>query len=93
MNGPTVETEVPEKISFELMQLDENNSTVLPITVDFMNALMGNGKDYPTNVSLTLDLENAKVLQKEYTLEDGTYDVPVDVLKENSDDQSSTIDC
>jgi len=77
MNGPTVETEVPEKISFELMQLDENNSTVLPITVDFMNALMGNGKDYPTNV-----------LQKEYTLEDGTYDVPVDVLKENSDDQS-----
>ena len=88
MNGPTVETEVPEKISFELTQLDENNSTVLPITVDFMNALMGNGKDYPTNVSLTLDLENAKVLQKEYTLEDGTYDVPVDVLKENSDDQS-----
>ena len=67
MNGPTVETEVPEKISFELTQLDENNSTVLPVTVDFMNTLMGNGKDYPTNVSLTLDLENAKVLQKEYT--------------------------
>ena len=82
MNGPTVETEVPEKISFELTQLDENNSIVLPVTVDFMNTLMGNGKDYPTNVSLTLDLENAKVLQKEYTLEDGTYDVPVDVLKE-----------
>lgn len=88
MNGPTVETEVPEKISFELPQLDENNSTVLPITVDFMNALMGNGKDYPTNVTLTLDLENAKVLQKEYVLEDGTYEVPVNVLKENSDDQS-----
>ena len=88
MNGPTVETEVPEKISFELTQLDENNSTVLSITVDFMNALMGNGKDYPTNVTLTLDLENAKVLQKEYTLEDGTYDAPVDVLKENSDAQS-----
>ena len=88
MNGPTVETEVPEKISFELPQLDENNSTVLSITVDFMNALMGNGKDYPTNVTLILDLENAKVLQKEYTLEDGTYDVPVDVLKENSDAQS-----
>ena len=66
----------------------KNNSTVLPVTVDFMNTLMGNGKDYPTNVSLTLDLENAKVLQKECTLEDGTYDVPVDVLKENSDDQS-----
>lgn len=92
MNGPTVETEVPEKISFELTQLDENNSTVLPVTVDFMNTLMGNGKDYPTNVSLTLDLENAKVLQKEYTLEDGTYDVPVDVLKENSDDQSMAAD-
>lgn len=88
MNGPTVETEVPEKISFELTQLDENNSTVLPITVDFMNALMGNGKDYPTNVTLTLDLDNAKELQKEYVLEDGTYDVPVNVLKENSDDQS-----
>ncbi len=27
MNGPTVETKVPEKISFELTQLDENNST------------------------------------------------------------------
>ncbi|MDO5812180.1 MAG: NEAT domain-containing protein [Bacillota bacterium] len=88
MAGETVEVEVPEKISFELPQLDENNSTVLPITVDFMNAFMGNGKDYPTNVTLTLDLENAKELQKEYTLEDGTYDVPVNVLKENSDDQS-----
>ena len=88
MGGETLEVEVPEKISFELTQLDENNSTVLSITVDFMNALMGNGKDYPTNVTLTLDLENAKVLQKEYTLEDGTYDVPVDVLKENSDAQS-----
>ena len=88
MGGETLEVEVPEKISFELPQLDENNSTVLSITVDFMNALMGNGKDYPTNVTLTLDLENAKVLQKEYTLEDGTYDVPVDVLKENSDAQS-----
>ena len=84
MNGPTVETEVPEKISFELTQLDENNSTVLPITVDFMNALMGNGKDYPTNVALTLDLENAKVLQKEYTLEDGTYK-EVTVIEEEND--------
>lgn len=80
MGGATVETEVPEKISFELTQLDEDNSTDLSITIDFM------GK--PTNVKLTLDLENAKELQKEYTLEDGTYDVPVNVLKENSDDQS-----
>ena len=88
MGGEILEVEVPEKISFELPQLDENNSTVLSITVDFMNYFMGQGKDYPTNVTLTLDLENAKVLQKEYTLEDGTYDVPVDVLKENSDAQS-----
>lgn len=88
MGGETIEVEVPEKISFELPQLDENNSTVLPITVDFMNNFMGNGKDYPTNVTLTLDLENAKELQKEYTLDDGTYDVPVNVLKEDSDDQS-----
>lgn len=83
MNGPTVETEVPEKISFELTQLDENNSIVLPVTVDFMNTLMGNGKDYPTNVSLTLDLENAKVLQKEYTLEDGTYKEVTVIEEEN----------
>ena len=65
--GPTVETEVPEKISFELTQLDENNSTVLPITVDFMNALMGNGKDYPTNVALTLDLEKCESNYKKNT--------------------------
>ena len=88
MGGETLEVEVPEKISFELPQLDENNSTVLSITVDFMNYFMGQGKDYPTNVTLTLDLDNAKELQKEYVLEDGTYDVPVNVLKENSDDQS-----
>lgn len=86
MSGQTVDVEVPEKISFELPQLDENNSTVLSITVDFMNSNMG--KDNPTNVTLTLDLDNAKQLSKEYTFEDGTYDIPVDVLKENSDDQS-----
>lgn len=71
MGGETLEVEVPEKISFELPQLDENNSTVLSITVDFMNYFMGQGKDYPTNVTLTLDLDNAKELQKEYVLEDG----------------------
>ena len=73
MGGQTLEVEVPEKITFELSQLDENNSTVLPITVDFMNAFLGGGKDYLTNVTLTLDLDNAKELQKEYVLEDGTY--------------------
>ena len=88
MGGETLEVEVPEKISFELPQLDENNSTVLSITVDFMNYFMGQGKDYPTNVTLTLDLDNVQQLQKEYVLEDGTYNVPVDVLKENSDGQS-----
>ena len=88
MNGQTVDVEVPEKILFDLPQLDENNSTVLSITVDFMNYFMGQGKDYPTNVTLTLDLDNVQQLQKEYVLEDGTYNVPVDVLKENNDDQS-----
>ena len=88
MNGQTVDVEVPEKILFDLPQLDENNSTVLSITVDFMNAMMGQGNDYPTNVTLTLDLDNVQQLQKEYVLEDGTYNVPVDVLKENSDGQS-----
>ena len=65
MGGETLEVEVPEKISFELPQLDENNSTVLSITVDFMNYFMGQGKDYPTNVTLTLDLDNVQQLQKE----------------------------
>lgn len=88
MGGPTVDVEVPEKISFELPQLHENNSTVLSITVDFMNQMMGQGNSYPTNVTLSLDLDNAKQLSKEYTFENGTYDIPVDVLKENSDDQS-----
>lgn len=88
MNGQTVDVEVPEKILFDLPQLDENNSTVLSITVDFMNAMMGQGNDYPTNVTLTLDLDHVQQLQKEYVLEDGTYNVPIDVLKENSDDQS-----
>ena len=88
MGGQTVDVEVPEKILFDLPQLDENNSTVLSITVDFMNAMMGQGNDYPTNVTLTLDLDNVQHLQKEYVLEDGTYNVPVDVLKENNDDQS-----
>ena len=51
MGGDTLEVELPEKISFELPQLDENISTVLSITVDFMNYFMGQGKDYPTKVT------------------------------------------
>lgn len=55
----TKEIEVPEKIQFPL-NLDENNQQVLTITVDFMNGLMGNGGDYPTTVTMTLDMAGAK---------------------------------
>ena len=88
MNGQTVDVEVPEKILFDLPQLDENNSTVLSITVDFMNAMMGQGNDYPTNVTLTLDLDNVQQLQKEYVLEDGTYSVDVALWNATSDKAS-----
>ena len=54
------EIQVPDQIQFPLANPKEDGSYVLEITVDFMNSFLGQGKPYPTNVTLTLDFENAK---------------------------------
>lgn len=50
---------VPDEFTIPL-NLDADNSQKLSITVDFMNIFLGGGDDYPTIVTLTLDMENAK---------------------------------
>lgn len=51
---------VPEQWEIPL-QLDGNNAQQLSITVDFMDAFLGGGKPYPTTVTLTLDMDAAKI--------------------------------
>lgn len=78
---------VPDEITFPLT-LDENGSSVLTLTVDFMNNFLGGGSDYPTNVTLTLDLENAKAVKEEVVLSRGTYDVDVALYHATKDQPS-----
>lgn len=54
------EIQVPDEVQFPLTNASDDGSYVLEITVDFMNAFLGGGKPYPTDVTLTLDFENAK---------------------------------
>lgn len=55
----TKDVVVPDEFTIPL-NLDADNSQKLSITVDFMNIFLGGGNDYPTTVTLTLDMENAK---------------------------------
>ena len=85
-------SEVPNVITLPL-NLDSESKQVVTLTVDFMDYLMGNGSVYPTDVTLTLDVDNVTDITSEpeapeYTLADGTYTVASDVLKASSDEQS-----
>lgn len=85
-------SEVPNVITIPL-NLDSESKQVVTLTVDFMDYLMGNGSVYPTDVTLTLDVDNVTDITSEpeapeYTLADGTYTVASDVLKASSDEQS-----
>ncbi len=53
-----VEITVPKTVTLPL-NLDENNSQVITINVDFMDAFLGSGSAYDTNVTLTLDIDSA----------------------------------
>lgn len=73
-----VDITVPSKVQFTWEDLS-SNSQVLTINVDFMDAFLGQGNPYNTNVTLTLDLENAvadtselSALVEEYSQIDGT---------------------
>ncbi len=59
MGGGQKSITVPEEFTIPL-NLDEKNSQKMSITVDFMNAFLKGGNPYPTTVTLTLDMENAK---------------------------------
>lgn len=59
MGGGQEPITVPDEFTIPL-NLDENNSQKISITVDFMDAFLGGGNPYPTTVTLTLDMENAK---------------------------------
>lgn len=58
-NPSTTETvEVPDEFSFPL-NTNENSEQVLTITVDFMDAFLGGGKPYETDVTLKLNFDGA----------------------------------
>lgn len=68
LSKPSVleDEEVPKEFQFEL-NLDENNEQTLTVTVDFMNAFMGNGEPYETDIKLKLDLSKATQKSEETT--------------------------
>ncbi len=86
-SAETEDKEVPDEITFPL-ELNESGSTVLTITVDFMNNFLGGGSDYPTNVTLTLDFDKAEKVATEVELTQGTYDVDVALYHATKDQPS-----
>ena len=86
-SAETEDKEVPDEITFPL-ELNESGSTVLTITVDFMNNFLGGGSDYPTDVTLTLDFDNAQKVATEVELTQGTYDVDVALYHATKDQLS-----
>lgn len=74
---------------FEIpMSLDDNNSQVLTITVDFMDYFLNKGNSYPTDVTLTLDMDNA--VKNEETTEETTEDTTEDT--QNPEQSEETTD-
>lgn len=59
IGGDTQAITVPDEFTIPL-NLDENNSQSLSITVDFIDAFLGGGNPYPTTVKLNLDMDNIK---------------------------------
>lgn len=86
-SAETEDKEVPDEITFPL-ELNEEGSTVLTITVDFMNNFLGGGNDYPTDVTLTLDFDKAEKVETEVELTQGTYDVDVALYHATKDQPS-----
>ncbi|MGN0350275.1 MAG: NEAT domain-containing protein [Roseburia sp.] len=86
-SAETADKEVPDEITFPL-ELNEDGNTVLTITVDFMNNFLGGGSDYPTNVTLTLDFEQAQKVETEVELTEGTYEVNVELYHATKDQLS-----
>ena len=58
-SSETEQIQAPDEVSFPL-PIKEDGTSVLEITVDFMDKFLGGGEPYPTNVTLTLDFDNAK---------------------------------
>lgn len=63
----TESVEVPDEFTFSL-NTDEKSEQVLTITVDFMNAFLGGGEPYETDVTLKLNFDTAtEVTNKDTT--------------------------
>lgn len=62
MTSVPVQTDITVPDEFEIpLNLDDNGSQKISITVDFMDHLMGGGNPYPTTVTLTLDMDAAVI--------------------------------
>lgn len=93
LSSPVQET-VAALDEFEIpLELDDTNSQVLTITVDFMDYFLNKGNSYPTDVTLTLDMDNAVKNEEptEKPTEDATQDATEDAqIPEQSEETTDT---
>ncbi|MGN1328284.1 MAG: hypothetical protein ACI4V4_01135 [Eubacterium sp.] len=80
------DVDCPDIFTVEL-NTDENNSQVLTVTVDYMNQFLGGGNDYETDVTLTLDFQNAQKVESDF---DFTPVNEITVTETNSQSSNDT---
>lgn len=62
LTAEPVQTDIVVPDEFEIpLNLDDKNQQKISITVDFMDHLLGGGNPYPTTVTLTLDMDAARI--------------------------------
>ena len=86
--GNIVDLKVPSKIVVELPQPNGAGDYVFTVTVDFMNAFMGGGNPYPTDVTATLDMANAKLIKADTSELDAALEACKSLVKENYTEES-----
>ena len=66
------------------LNTDENHSQALTVTIDYMNQFLGGGDDFDTEVTLTLDFENAQKIDDSFSF------TPANEVNEPSYDSTDT---
>ena len=92
MADQTQKIECPAVIVVPMPKANEKGGYVFTLTVDFMNSFLGGGLDkpYPTDVTLTLDFDNARKIEEvpQQKIEDGNYYVELGLWHASKDQAS-----
>ena len=83
-----IDLKVPSKIVVDLPQPNEAGNYVFTITVDFMDAFLGKGQPYPTDVTATFDMANAKLIKADTTDLDAALEACKNLVEENYTEES-----